>query len=251
MKTVSVILPVMIANKRQEELARFAIKTMRMNTDVPFELVVVSTPPGNKQPGDYFHGLNFDIDRPASDIDVYVERPTRTNYTDDFNAGLRESFGDFKVHIGMDVIVGEGWLEAMLACFERFADCGVATVSCSEPGAHIGPPHPQATFDEAWYGPLMMFREGWTLDPAFPAMGGDNDLIMRHYLAGKRAYRNNAVRAFHLNGVTWFSAYKPEDRQQIEGDAREEFMRRYHDCGLSIYRIMTRGETRFGREWVV
>ncbi len=234
---VSVILPVMIANKWQEELARFAIKTMRVNTQMPFELVIVETGEAH-------------LSDPAL-ADIYVHRPTRTNYTDDFNAGLRESFGDFKVHIGMDVIVGEGWLEAMLACFERFEDCGIATLSCSEPGAHIGPPHQQATFDEAWYGPLMMFREGWTLDPAFPAMGGDNDLIMRHYLAGKRAYRNNAVRAFHLNGVTWFSAYKPEDRQQIEGNAKEEFMRRYHDCGLAIYRIMTRGETRFGREWVV
>jgi hypothetical protein len=123
-----------------------------------------------------------------------------------------------------------------------------ATLSCSEPGAHIGPPAPHPSIDEAHYGPLMMFKAGWFLDPLFPAQHSDNDLIMRHYLKGERAYRNNASKCFHLNGVTWSTEYDAKERAAVTQKAYDNFEKRYGNCPLHIYKIMQRGMITYGQE---
>jgi len=233
---VSVILPVMLADPWQEDLARFQILTMRAKTKIPFELVIVET--GSGDLGDL-------VD--LADRHLYMEK--RSNYTSDFNAGLRTSSGDFKVHIGIDVFVGEGWLEAMLECFTKFKDCGVATISMGEPGASIGPFVPQDTIDEAMYGPLMVFRDGWFLDPMFPDQASDNDLVMRIYNDGMRAYRNNKAKGFHMNGITWEKAFSAEERNEKVMIAKAKFEKRHGDSPLAIYRMMMRGSNQYGREY--
>lgn len=230
---VSVILPVMYGDPWQEDLARFAILTLRAKTDIPFELVIVET----------------ESDTLGDLSDQHLVCPNRTCYTKDFNAGLRLAKGDLVVHTGIDVIPGQGWLEAMLECFDEFKDCGVATISMGEPGAMIGPYMPQDTFDESMYGPFMMFRAGWFLDPLFPGMGGDNDLVMRIYNEGFRAYRNNNVKGFHMNGITWQTAYTQEDRDEITKKAQSDFHARHGKSPLAMYRMMMRGRNEYAKEY--
>jgi hypothetical protein len=230
-KRISVIMPLLISSPWQEELARFTIKTMRMRTAVPFELVIVETGSNNMR----------------AEADQYVHCPKRTNYTHDFNLGVDAATGDFLIHTGLDMIVGKEWLEALLECFD-IPHTGIATLNFGEPGAHIGPVEPEETFDEAWYGPMMMFRKGWKLDPLFPAQGSDNDLIMRHYEEGFRAIRNNRVKCFHIGGVSWTTAYSRAERDRIAQQAYADFKDRYSKSPLAVFRMMVRGQNQYSKE---
>tara|TARA_Y100000310_G_scaffold171492_1_gene171680 strand:+ start:2639 stop:3316 length:678 start_codon:yes stop_codon:yes gene_type:complete len=223
----------MFGDPWQEDLARFQILTMRAKTKVPFELVIAETESNKLQ----------DL------ADQYSWAKTRSTYTADFNAGLALSTGKFKVHIGIDVFPGQDWLEALLECFDKFKDCGAATIAMGEPGASIGPFIPRETFDEAMYGPLMMFREGWTLDPMFPDQGSDNDLVLRMYNVGLRSYRNNRTKGFHMNGITWETAFSAEERNAKVVFAKTNFEERHGDSPLAMYRMMMRGRNEYGREY--
>ncbi len=249
---ISVILPCLFTDGWQSSLADFAIETMRQRTSLEFELVIVET--GSRMLSHHHC--------------VYVHRAAKTSYTEDFNVGIDESSGDYIVHTGIDVIVGDRWLEAMLECFERFHDCGAATIRIAESGAYIGPKDASDSFDEAMYGPLMMWRkEGnlvddasnlfdkdetitcqlkqWRFDTAFPDHASDSDLVMRMYKAGLRSYRNNKAMAWHLNGVTWNA--DPE-REAKRMKAHETFRKLHGDSPLWMANMIMRGGIAYGHE---
>ena len=227
---ISVVLPAMLADKWQAELARFAICTMRMKTDIQFELVIVES---------------------GSDVlleiaDTHISSGGLT-YTQDFNLGVKQCKGDFIVHTAIDILVGDRWLESLLACFD-IPDCGVATLSCTEPGAVIGSKEPANTIIEGMYGPLMMFKRGWLLDEAYPGMHSDSDLVMRVYQAGFRSYRNHATVCHHLDGVTFKATKSPEQRLRLQQQADVLFRARYQNSPLWMAKMILRGGVMYGRE---
>lgn len=229
--TVSVILPAKFTEDAQVSLARYAIQTMREQTDVPFELVVIEA--GSREM--------------ESLADVF-EPGQGGNYVRDFNQGLRAATGEYRVHTGIDILMGAHWLEALLACFQN-EDCGVASLACSEPGATVGPREPIPMIVEGWYGPLMLFRKGWELDDAYTGMHSDTDLVMRVYESGKRAYRNCEVVCHHLDGVTFKAENSPERRREIQAEADAIFRARWVRSPLTWPVMMAlRGGVLFGRE---
>lgn len=185
MMDISVVLPILTkGDPYLIELTRFCIETMRLRTDTPFELIVVET--------------GSDDFEPSPTIDKVIHREPGSGYTSDFLAGQDAATGDHIVHIGNDVIVGDQWLEAMSECFGLYQDCGIATIAMSEPGYFIGPPHPQVTISESFYGPVMMFPKWLRFDEQFRDQMNDYDLAMQAYAHGKRAYRNNRTCGFHM-----------------------------------------------------
>ncbi len=229
--STSVILPVLLGHEWHYHLTEFVVKTMRC-TAPPFELVIVET--GSKK-----------LEHLA---DVYIHRPERTTLVKDSNAGFDASHGDFRIQTGNDVIMKPGWLEALHEPFLKYKDCGISTLSVAEPGAFIGPRQPQALIVEAMYGPLMMFRKEWKLDPVYISMASDNDLVMRIYNAGLRSYRNCRVQVFHLGGVTWGSAYSAAESKQNQDEGLKTFYERWGDSPLMMLHMFRRGGVAFGRE---
>lgn len=240
---ISVLMPCLFMDDWQPKLAKFAIETARAKTQQSFELVIVET-----------ESKMLD-DVPDS---IYLHRPKITKLTSDLNAAIDKASGDYLVHMGIDLIVGDRWLESMCECFDKFKDCGAATIRVAESGAYVGPIDASDSFDEAMYGPLMMWRrrnpsmltedwpEEWKFDEVFRDHSADSDLIMRMYKAGLRSYRNNKAMAWHLNKVTW---HKQENTKQREHVAHQLFREKHGDCPLMMARMIMRGGVIYGREY--
>ena len=232
--SVSVIMPVLAPEVWQQNMSRIAIQQMRDCTSIPFELVMVEAAKERS---------------PLADLaDKYVCREFSKNPTSDINEGIDAASGDCLIYIGNDIMVTPGWIEAMLECFDRYKDCGAATVSCSEPAGMVGSVTPLDQIVEGMYGPITMFQRGWKYDEAFPTMRADDDLIMRIYEAGYRSYRNLRVVCHHLWAQTWNTCYSERDRGQFRADADLLFRKRYAKSPLWMAKMILNGGVMFGRE---
>jgi hypothetical protein len=228
-KTISVVLPVLFQNDSQIELAKYSIINMKINTEVPFELVVVET--GSDHLVDY--------------CDEHIHRPDKSTYTNDWNAGADAASGDYLIHTAIDVIVGDKWIESMLHCFERLKDCGVSTIAVSEPGHILGEPKPKDTIQESFYGAIMMFPNKYKLDPVFPDQMSDYDLCLRIYADGLRSYRNNASHAYHMK----FEMNQDEEYNRTNFKAAaERFQKRWNGAPWLIARMIFAGGCKYGSE---
>jgi len=237
--SVSIVLPVLISHPWQRHLTEAAIKILRDTTQVPFELIVVETESKELEPESF---------KVAHDMDhmKYLYSPNRTTLAKDINAGIDAATGDFIGWTGNDIITKPGWLEALLECFDRYRDCGIASLAAQEVGAMLN--HAPSDFiTEGWYGPLVLFRKGWRLDEAYQSLASDNDLIMRLYQAGLRAYRNHKVVVLHLNTQTHDrdgAAYK-----KMEESAHALFVQKWGRSPLWPATMILRGGIAFGREF--
>lgn len=226
---VSVVLPVKIADLWQLDLAKFCIASMRQRTAIPFELVIA------QRGGRELESL----------ADVFVPCESIGNYVLDWNRGADAATGSMLVHTGIDVIVGENWLESMMECFVKHADCGVSTTSVAEPSHMIGTPTPQPLITESFYGALMLFGARWRLDEAYRDQMSDYDLCQRIYRDGLRSYRNNASIAWHAKLEHNLDPVKKQER--FVAGVRL-FKERWTGSPWIISRLITRGSVKYGDE---
>jgi len=255
---VSVLLPLLIKHDWQRHMTDCCIKTMLDTTDVPFELVIIESGTGHYDPQlECPHCDDADMELTTK----YVHCDGHSNLVKDLNAGIEAATGDFLVHTGNDVFTRPGWLEALLEPFEKYPDCGVSCLAMSDLNQA-----PMQGISEGVYGPLMMFRNQGRLlkqdilpaglpdlvqtvqqkgkayslgrfDESYENIFSDTDLIMRHYAAGFRSYRNWKVCCHHLL------------RQTLDdGDAkarferyRTQFTERFKDSPHLMYRILAEG----------
>lgn len=241
--SVDVLLPVRITDGRwQVPMTMHAAACMRLCTAVPFRFVVVERTDNGKS------NITELLPR-LGDNAVHIQTGADQGGTllDELNTGLAACAAEYVVHTGNDVFVRPGWLEAMLACF-KIPDCGVATLASSDL------PKPYGTrmdvILEGVYGPHMMFRRelvrGWHGYYNFPSANlfptgtavrfdtptytdifGDTDLVVAHYVAGMRAYRNHGVVIDHLNKATFSAVYNKEQMDSKFKAGHEAFMRKY------------------------
>ena len=239
MRKISVVLPLLLPDRLTVEMTKFCLACLKENcVDPSYELVIVET--GSR------HFAGYD----SLDLFRYVNFENKTNYVHDWNAGADAARGDYLVHIGNDVFVGQNWDRALLEPFERFADCGVSTTSCMEPGSPtIGhDKEVEGLIVEGVFTPLMMFRKEWRFDAEYEGGYSDNDLIMRMYTQGLRAYRNYASVATHLRMITW---RKQEDKgvgQLLRGE--DTFYKRWRDSPLYAYSLIRMGSVQYGKEHI-
>jgi glycosyltransferase involved in cell wall biosynthesis len=217
---VSVLLPVMHLSDYHRELTRSCVARMRENTGVPFELVIVETASGDA----------------AHLADVYVHREERTNIVTDMNIGLEEASGDFVVHTGNDILVHDGWLEALIEPWGAMEHCGATTLGSLELGHR-----PEARIEEGIYGPIMMFPAKYRFDRDYENIFSDTDLIMRIYRSGKRMFRNFRSVVRHLNQATYRVAYTQSERAEQWARGKQTFAAKHAGCGLSMFRMLYDG----------
>jgi len=237
---IALILPVYHLAPWHREMTIFTAKMCRSTTNLPFDVVIA------ERSSDYMVKDQFinHLERPA----------TGSSYVKDFNAGIeyaKDMGAEFVIHSGNDLFLTEGWLEALIEPFNMYEDCGISTISVieSHSGMHngvIGHDKRLNIVTEGYYGPLMMFRSSDRLDEVYEGKGSDDDLVMRVYTRGQRAYRNLAAIAYHLNGVTQDA--KPDEEKTVNDAGGETFHRRWSASPLDIYQKIRRGAAIWGKE---
>lgn len=247
--TIDVLMPVLVREpKRKVPMARFAMEAMRRCTNLPFRFVVTEYVMRGEEPM---------VDRSVLlDTDIYQVLSSPLSFVQQLNKGLELCTADYVVHTADDIFVNPGWLEAMLACF-KITDCGVATLASTD----LPPPFSQKAkaIVEGIYGPHMMFRRCWErldkalmntelggaakrFDPRYSGIFSDSDLIMAHYAAGLRSYRNHEVLIDHLNKATYNQLFTKEEQEQKIAEASIAFQMKFRDhTPLMVFQNFVRG----------
>lgn len=147
------------------------------------------------------------------------------------NAGAAQARGEFIVFLNNDTVVTAGWLDALLACFEEQADCGLAGAKLVYPDGRLqesggivfndasgwnygrfeDPADPRFNFRrEADYcsgAAIMLRRELFQTLGGFdtryaPAYYEDTDLAFAVRAAGKKVFYEPRAVVVHFEGIT-------------------------------------------------
>lgn len=246
MSPISVVLPLIAPTPFLRALAEFTIRTLRMHAEDPsYELVVVEAA------GDHFARYEAPslIVKPDSAIDRYLNFMPPIGGVRETNAAIDAARGEFIVSTGSDVIVPEGWDRELLRVFEeRPKDCGIASLSASEPGAVIGPREPQDMIVEGMFSPFNMFRKGWRLDEAYRRIYQDSDLVMRMYEQGLRAYRSCRAHVHHLGRMTTAVIGSGVGHELALAQDERLFYRRWGKSPLAMFGMIRFGQQTYGAE---
>jgi hypothetical protein len=245
MPSVSVVMPVLHNERWQKMLTRAALDTMRVTTDLKFQSIIVEAGTccfgrygSADEPNDCYNSTQPGGRLPTDDVWITLERPGGPVV--DANEGFRVAAGDLIVYISNDIFVRPGWLEALLECYARFPDCGVATLASSDLKHRPDP----GRISEGVYGPFMMFPRGWEFDAeSFPTAFADTDLITRIYRTGKRSYRNWSVVISHQPHTTVRDAVVAdgEEASRRFHEQRQRYAQKHYGCGLLVYELLVQG----------
>lgn len=219
---MSVILPIMINYEWQRIMTECAIKMMRACTKVDYELIIVET--GSK---------DFDDNLAGTYKYLHFDKGPDRSYTKDFNAAIDIAESDIIVQTANDIFVQPGWLEAIVECFDKYPDCGMATIASKEAK------HPVVDIiKESVCFPLIFgFKKGFRFDEAFPNNVSEQDLIMDIYSKGLRMYRNFKVTYYHLIKATMDNGGNMEDGKV----AMDRFKQKWKGNNTLMFDAMVNG----------
>ena len=263
MKRISVILPVLAPTPFLCAMTEFAIKALRCHADGEFDLIVVEAAHNYFDPTKalFYQGTDYNGDPvepavmlsqeeidPRMRIDKYLNFTPKIGGVREINAGIRAAETEFVVFTGNDVIAPPHWDTELLRCFEeRPKDCGIASLSASEPGAHIGPEMNIPMIVEGMYSPFSMFRKEWEYDESYLRCYQDQDQVMRIYEAGLRAYRSCRAHVHHLLRMT-NNAVETEAHNVLLRKDEELFYQRWGKSPLMMFAMIRCGRYAFGNE---
>jgi len=246
---ITVLMPILFTEPSwQVPMTKYALDCLAIYPGAGFNLVIVETGSSHLQDHKVYQGNGLPVQT------KYVNIEEKSQWTADANAGLKWCDGEFVVHTGNDVFVRPGWARELLRPFEDYADCGVSCLASgdlpkpiSDVGDHI---------IEGVYGPFMMFRRQWlpehwalmdgnaahgstntdpfpkTFDEDFPDIFSDTDLVLAHYAAGLRSYRNHRVRIEHLNRATYNDLHSEEAQVERFHKYRQQMAdKHFKTCG--------------------
>ena len=215
---ISVVIPALIQNDKQLGLTLQCIERAKSRTKIPFELVIVETETNYLQ----------------EHADVYIWERKKYNCTRSFNRGFQVCSGARIALLTNDVLVSDGWLEALQDTFQ-IEDCGAATIGTTQfnhkPGNEIK--------EGVWCSVVMFLKKYIPWDENYRTSWDDTDMIMRIYLDGYKSYRNYNVIVDHLVGQT---QYGQEGHQKRFEENKKYFMEKYKEHkDHYMYEILTRG----------
>lgn len=217
-KTISVVVPILIRNEYQYGMTSRCLQAAKSKTKLNYETVIVETETK------YF----------SDQADIYIHEKSRSTSTKSINRGFRCATGDLVVLLTNDVIVEDGWLEALVECF-KISDCGLSTLATTQ--FHM---QKQKVIAEGiWFSVAAIPKEDAWFDEAFDGAWDDSDLIMRVYQKGKKMYRNWDCVVEHKPGTTLYA--EPAHDRRFE-DGKATFLRKWlgHESDW-IYNVLVTG----------
>lgn len=215
---VDVVFPTYITNQKQLAMSIKNIELARANTKIPFRLIIVETC------SNYLNEY----------ADIYIWERKKTNATLSINKGFLCCDSDKTVLLTNDVGVREGWLEALLECFDKKQDCGVSTLASTQFN------HTQSDkIEEGIWGSVFMIPTQWAeFDRNYINSWDDSDLWMQVYSRGYKMYRNFKCVVEHDPGQTHYQ--DPQHQVNYEHN-RSYFTNKWRDSKLPLYQILTKG----------
>ena len=217
MPSISVVVPTLIKTDKHLALTLQCLEKARACTKLPFELIIVETLTNYLE--DY--------------ADTYIQEPTKTSDVSSFNRGFQAASGDYLCLLTNDVLVDTGWLECLLECF-KIDDCGISTLATDQ----FNHEKHEEISEGIWFSVAMWRNIGELFDELYVNSWNDTDFVMRMYLKGKKAYRNDNCVVHHEVGATQYNDPKHWENYHKNMSL---FKSRYKDCGHPIYEILTNG----------
>ena len=212
----SIVIPVLITNQKQVAMTYRCLDSMRRNTILPYELIIVES------------GTQY----LSEEADVYVFEKQVTTPEISHNRGFKVARGEYTVLLTNDVFVSEGWLESLYECFEKTPDCGAATLASTQFN-HIKEPRIE---EGNWFSvamiPNKIFGEIGYYDERFVNSWCDTDWLIRLYKRDYKMYRNFNCVVEHLIGQT---NYAKEGFNKNYEEGRALFNEKHKDCGLKLF----------------
>lgn len=254
---ITVMMPILFTEPSwQVPMTKYAIECLAIEPGADFNMVIVETGSNHLQDYTVYLGNGSPVQT------KYVNIKDKSQWTYDANQGLKWCDREYIVHTGNDVFVRPGWARELLRPFEKYADCGVSCLASGDLPAPISNIHDHII--EGVYGPFMMFRreafyhnfpwqnfrqeeEGTSqsvaFDEDFPDIFSDTDLVLAHYAAGLRSYRNHKVRIEHFNKATYNDLHSEEQQVERFHEYRHKMAHKHLDaCGhLRMYHHLIEG----------
>lgn len=170
----------------------------------------------------------------SEEANIYVSFDYQRTCAQNVNTGLQLSTSEYICVITNDVFVPEGYMEAMLKCFE-IADCGIATLESSQ----FNRPAKDA-IEEGFFGGIWMIKRDalnkigyW--DEQFEHAFDDADYWVRTYEAGYKIYVNRSVVVSHDIGAKTLQDVNGDNLPSVFDRNRELFNNKYKDCKHDIF----------------
>ena len=218
----SVVMPIKIEHPWQRVMTRCAIDTLRVTTELEYELVIVE----------------YLTDKFAKLCETHVQIKEPKGPAAEFNIGCEAASGDYIIKTQNDIFTRPNWLECLKQCFDEISDCGIATLASADLRGKLPFEMPSNAISEGIYGPFMMFKKGWEFDAeTFPCQFADTDMIMRIYGYGERSYRNFRCVIQHLNRQT----HSGPDNDADFKEARKRFAAKHRSSPLLMYIALAGG----------
>lgn len=181
MSSVSLIVPAYIVDDSVWTLYERLIGSLRATTPrEAFQFVVVE------------NGSNR-----CTSGDIYIHKPSPIGYARAVNIGMALADGDYLVVANVDIEVGEGWLDKLIA---EYVAHGPGVMSPDDHGR-------TGVWEESWYGLWMTDRATFTrvgyLDESLPYRFHDQAYSIEMVKRGFKVQRTGAVQVRHAESSTF------------------------------------------------
>jgi len=215
---ISVIVPVYAYNEKLTFMTAKCIESAKAYTNIEFELIIVETC------SNYF----------SEYADIHIYEKNRTTSTISINRAFSCCKSDYVVLLTNDVMVSEGWLEALIEPFNKFDDCGVSTLASNQ----FNHKKENRTEEGIWGSVFMVPQKYAKFDGNYINSWEDSDLWMQVYSRGYKMYRNFKCVVEHNPGQTHYQ--DPQHQVNYENN-RSYFTNKWKDSKLPLYQILTKG----------
>lgn len=215
---ISVVIPVYAPEQKHIFMTVKCIEFAKAHTEIDFETIIVET------------GSNYFSE--YADIHIYEKKRTTADIS--INRAFNCCKSDYVVLLTNDVMVSNGWLEALIEPFNKMLDCGVSTLASNQFG-HIK----EDKIEEGIWGSVFMIpRKYARFDENYINSWEDSDLWMKIYADGKKMYRNFNCVVEHTPGQTVYNDKLTQDNWEAN---KKYFINKWKDSGISLYTKLVEG----------
>lgn len=218
MQEVNVVVPVYIRENKHLAMSLRCLSRAKEFTNIDFKTIIVET------------CSNYLVDH----ADIHIYEKERTTADKSINRAFFCCDSKYTVLLTNDVMVSEGWLEALLEPFSMFEDCGVTTLGSDQ----FGHTKKDVITEGIWGSVFCIPTEYAQFDENYVNSWEDSDLWMQMYTRGYKMYRNFNCIVGHNPGSTVYEDKLTQDNYEKN---RAYFEHKWKDSKLPLYQILTKG----------
>jgi GT2 family glycosyltransferase len=171
------MLPIYLPSEEHKKMTDKNLYLAKSLDNTEVEWVIVET------------GSNFYEDEAG----IYIHEETRTTPNISCNKGFKACSGKYVVFLSNDIVTCKDWIIKMKECFDRFKDCGIASLGNNE----SFDVEENSIVEGIFFSVCMMKKEDAWFDANYNRVFDDTDLLFRLYLQDKKFYKNLSGLIYH------------------------------------------------------